>query len=46
MATHIRVTDELHQWLQENRPANGAYEDVIRREVDGLEDRSNPLKGA
>jgi len=46
MPTHIRVTDELHEWLQENKPANGAYEDVIRAEVDGLGNRTQPVKEA
>jgi len=46
MPTHIRVTDELHEWLQQNRPRDGAFEDVIRKEVDDLGDRNSPVKEA
>lgn len=46
MGTHIRVTDDLHEWLQEHRPEGAAYEDVIRQEVDGLEDRRERFQQA
>jgi len=44
MPTHIRITDELHDWLKEEARVNEAFEDVVRRHSDDLGPRQDPVK--